>query len=418
MAIADPPQKANLNGHAHAPPAPAELHVLVVGAGVTGLLVAHGLKKAGIKFSIFESEPSFSHYRPREWSMGIHWSLPLLEALLPDDLNDRLNEAQNDPFLEAPLQDELPLINGLTGKVMKALPIPRTIRVSRRKMRAFCTQGLDVQYGKELVEVSYGPDGAGVTATFKDGEKVSGTILVGADGPRSSVRGLLLGEEKAKATSLNVVHSNVAVTYHDAEKSKFVRTAHPVFSMVTHPECFCFLSIQDVPDPEKPENWQFQIVTSWLGEKDASLDNAGRLAQVKQKAAVLPEPFRSANLWIPDDTRITYDRIAYWIPIPWDNRDGRATLCGDAAHAMTPHRGQGLNHAICDATNFVRAIKKVRDGESTLQVAISAYDNEVVRRGADEVIASRQNAYMMLDYSQVMDSPIMTRSLEKGVVED
>jgi len=79
--------------------------------------------------------------------MGIHWSLPLLTALLPDDLNARLNEAQNDPSLVAPLQDELPLINGLTGKVMKAVPIGRTIRVSRRKMRAFCTQGLDVQVG-------------------------------------------------------------------------------------------------------------------------------------------------------------------------------------------------------------------------------------------------------------------------------
>lgn len=81
-----------------------------------------------------------------------------------------------------------------------------------------------------------------MTATFKDGDKVSGTILVGADGPRSSVRDLLLGEEKAKVTPLDVVHSNVAVTYHDAEKAKFVRSAHPSFSMVTHPECFCIIA--------------------------------------------------------------------------------------------------------------------------------------------------------------------------------
>ena len=81
-----------------------------------------------------------------------------------------------------------------------------------------------------------------MTATFKDGDKVSGTVLVGADGPRSSVRDLILGKEKATATPLNIVHSNVAVTYHDAEKSRFVRTAHPVFSMVLHPECFCFIS--------------------------------------------------------------------------------------------------------------------------------------------------------------------------------
>jgi hypothetical protein len=80
--------------------------------------------------------------------MGIHWSLPLLETLLPDDLLARLNEAQNDPSLEVVPHDEIPIINGLTGNVMKALPIPRNIRVSRRKMRAFCTQGLDVQVGR------------------------------------------------------------------------------------------------------------------------------------------------------------------------------------------------------------------------------------------------------------------------------
>ncbi|MCJ1255548.1 hypothetical protein MMC24_003364 [Lignoscripta atroalba] len=346
--------------------------------------------------------------------MGIHWSLPLLESLLPEDLTARLKEAYNDPFVETPLQDEIPIYNGLTGKIMKALPIPRTIRVSRRKMRAFCSQGIDVQYGKELCDISYGPNGVGVTARFKNGDKLSGTVIIGCDGPRSSVRDYLFGPEKASVTPLNVVHSNVAVQYNDAVKAKFVRSTHPLFSLVTHPDCFCFISIQDVPDPQKPETWRFQIVTSWLGQRDTSLDNAGRLAQVKAKAEVLPEPFRSANLWMPEDTHITYDSIGYWVSVPWDNRQGRTTLAGDAAHPMSPHRGQGLNHAICDASKFVAAMGKVHTSEIKLQEAITSYDEEVVRRGADEVEASKQSAYMMLDWNRVMDSPIMTRSLEKA----
>jgi len=62
------------------------------------------------------------------------------------------------------------------------------------------------------------------------------------------------------------------------------------------------------------------------------------LAQLKEKGALLCEPFRSAVAWIPDDTVVTYDTMAYWVSIPWDNHDGRVTLAGDAAHPMTPRK--------------------------------------------------------------------------------
>ena len=98
------------------------------------------------------------------------------------------------------------------------------------------------QYGKDLDNISYGPNGEGVTAMFKDGDKISGTMIIGCDGPRSKTRELLLGPSKASVTPLEVVHSNVAVCYDDAEKAKFVRSAHPSFSMATHPDCFSFIS--------------------------------------------------------------------------------------------------------------------------------------------------------------------------------
>ena len=124
---------------------------------------------------------------------------------------------------------------------------------------------------------------------------------------------------------MEIIHSNVAVKYNDAEKARFVRSTHPVFSMACHPTVLSFISseclwtpsspyanvppVQDVPDPEDPANWRFQVVTCWLGKQDDSLDDAGRLAQVKQKASVLCEPYRSAVVWMPDDTKITYCTI-------------------------------------------------------------------------------------------------------------
>jgi 2-polyprenyl-6-methoxyphenol hydroxylase-like FAD-dependent oxidoreductase len=95
-----------------------------------------------------------------------------------------------------------------------------------------------------------------------------------------------------------------------------------------------------MPDPNKPETWAFQVGSSWLGQRDASasLSNKERIARVKRAASQLSEPFRSANLWMPDDTIINIDPIAYWVPIPFENHQGRITLCGDAAHPLPPRK--------------------------------------------------------------------------------
>lgn len=77
--------------------------------------------------------------------MGIHWAIPMLKNLLPEDLFARLNEAQNDPSLKPQPQDVFRMYDGRSGEILKELPVPGMIRVSRRKMRAFCSQRIDVQ---------------------------------------------------------------------------------------------------------------------------------------------------------------------------------------------------------------------------------------------------------------------------------
>jgi len=54
-------------------------------------------------------------------------------------------------------------------------------------------------------------------------------------------------------------------------------------------------------------------------------------------AEKIAEPFRSAYLAVASDSSITLwcDRLAEWRTEPWDNRNGRVTLAGDAAHPMT-----------------------------------------------------------------------------------
>ena len=184
------------------------------------------------------------------------------------------------------------------------------------------------------------------------------------------------------------------------------------------------ISVSSMPDgPDHPESWVFHLAMAWLGDPNHSLSYKERLEIIKEKARGLEEPARSAFTWIPDDTQVQKADISYWITEPWKNHNGLITLVGDAAHPMPPckytslfnalraniwaiDRGQGLNHCICDSNNLVEGIKRVRTGEISLAEAITAYDEEIVPRGREEVKCSMENALMLHDWEQVKQSPV------------
>ena len=92
-----------------------------------------------------------------------------------------------------------------------------------------------------------------------------------------------------------------------------------------------------MPDgPDHPESWVFHLAMAWNGDPDHSLGYAERLALIKEKAKDMGEPTRSAFTWIPEDTLVHKADISYWVTEKWDNRKGRITLVGDAAHPMPP----------------------------------------------------------------------------------
>ena len=79
--------------------------------------------------------------------MSIHWSRPLLKTLLPDDLLAKMREAQVDPSYDPsnPAGYAVPFYNGKTGDHIMDIPMTNAIRVSRRKMRALCSEGIEIQ---------------------------------------------------------------------------------------------------------------------------------------------------------------------------------------------------------------------------------------------------------------------------------
>jgi 2-polyprenyl-6-methoxyphenol hydroxylase-like FAD-dependent oxidoreductase len=99
--------------------------------------------------------------------------------------------------------------------------------MSRRKLRNFCTQSIDIIWEKTIDNATYDADGNGVTAQFTDGTSYRGDLLVGADGPKSKVRELLLGVELATATPMEIIYNMSIIKYPDAEKALFVQAPHP-----------------------------------------------------------------------------------------------------------------------------------------------------------------------------------------------
>jgi 2-polyprenyl-6-methoxyphenol hydroxylase-like FAD-dependent oxidoreductase len=132
-------------------PAPLEPHVLIIGAGLTGLILAHGLDKHGIKYDIFDDSEAAGSYRFREWTMGIHWSYETLVNLLPEQVSSRLvSEAAVDKSLNyssAPANG-FAIYDGKTGSVLQEVASEGTLlRVSRRKLRTLLGNGINVKVG-------------------------------------------------------------------------------------------------------------------------------------------------------------------------------------------------------------------------------------------------------------------------------
>ena len=125
-----------------------DLPVLIIGAGISGLLLAQQLRQLNIPFHIFERDTDFTS-RGSGWGLTLHWSLPALRELLPADLISRLPDTYVDrAAVERNEDSTFPFFDLSTGEKKGAVPRAgehERIRVSREKLRQLLATGIDTK---------------------------------------------------------------------------------------------------------------------------------------------------------------------------------------------------------------------------------------------------------------------------------
>ncbi|KAK2747151.1 hypothetical protein FQN57_002408 [Myotisia sp. PD_48] len=395
--------------------------VIVIGAGSTGLAIAQGFKKAGISCIVFEKHESLDA-QTRDWNMGLHWGTPALKALLDDDIWGQIESVHVDPGTPVAENDTLRFINARTGGPMTGIPVSKFYRLRRGKLRALLKAGVDIRYSKALKHIAFSNDeNQPTTVQFADGSSASARFIIAADGARSTTRQILLGNPLGNIRCLPYVATFVQATY-TPEQARYLCSFHPLYLAGIHPSgFFSFFGMHHAEEPDKPETWVFFFYISWKSsieeqEKTAGWTSKQRMRQLKGMAKDFCDPWKSAFEWVRDDQPVWHMGLTSFDPgvesNHWDNHQGRVTLAGDAAHAMTYQRGQGLNHSVTDARNIVATIRDVIAGKGSQADAIVGYEEEMIVRAGEEVRLSNLNTEMLHDWERVLASPVLTSGMK------
>ncbi|WP_406630628.1 FAD-dependent oxidoreductase [Amycolatopsis sp. WGS_07] len=360
---------------------PGKPRVLIIGAGVGGLALAQGLRRAGIAVTVCERDSSaagrLQGYRLRIDPNG----LDALDRLLPEKLSQAVWEASSSPSRSGYLNGTPP-----------AEPVERNVSINRLTLREILLHGLEdvVEFGRECT--GYHRDDA-VTATFADGSTASADVLIAADGVNSVVRKQYLPHAPVVDTGVRILYGRFPLTRETAElipdewfgiytglvgpDNQHIGIA-PVHSRRPAP-------LPDLTDPGDYVMCLFAARTELLPCPDGELRAATgeQLRDLTVSLARQWNPKASELLALADPATLFPIFMRTSVPIdPWPTTS--VTLLGDAIHAMSPAVGVGANIALRDADLLAAKLAEVAAGADLIP-ALREYETAMIGYGFDAV---------------------------------
>lgn len=333
-------------------------HVAIIGGGIGGVALAVACLHRKIPFTLYERDHSFDS-RSQGYGLTLQQASKAIEGFGILSLKEGIVSTRH-------------LVHQTDGKVIgewgmrkwmqtgdKTTPKRTNIHIARQSLRLTLLEqlgGLDaVQWGHHLIDFKKCNDRSLNVHFQVDGQikSVKADLIVGADGIRSKVRDLLIDENK---TPLRYLGCMVILGICPLEKLKNIKStlldSATVFQTANGNE-----RIYMMPYSSKSIMWQLSFP---ILEKEAKALNAKGTKALKEEAL-------KRTQWhdpIPQILAATQEDLISGYPV-YDRevldpallaKGGEVTLIGDAAHPMSPFKGQGANQALLDALSLARKI--------------------------------------------------------------
>lgn len=337
---------------------------LVIGGGVGGPVAALALRKAGIDAQVFEA------YRPGTGSKGG----PL--GLASNGLNALSVVSADADLAAAGMPTPRMVISSGTGKVLGTIDtdpsLPGRVTLPRGRISELLqaraeADGVPITYGKRFEGAV--DTGRSVIARFDDRTTAEADILIGADGIRSAVRGVIDPSVKPRYTGLVGLGgyidgpAGIEPTGGDFRMIFGRRAFFGYLSDGAQTGWFANMPYRRLEDADL-RNTTFD---QWMSRMRAAFaDDAGPAMTILDH--VTPDGF------IPPSPLEDLPHVPVW-------SKGRIVLLGDAAHATSPSSGQGASLAAESAVELAKCLRDL-----PVDQAFQAYESRR-RARVERVIA-------------------------------